>query len=107
MTDTAQKAIPLRLAPNSGTLERLFATFGDELIPLEELRLRYFRNLNTETFNKALGTERIPLPLITLDDSNKAPKYVSIRHLATYIEQRAYQADQITTARITPDDTTR
>ncbi|WP_394243944.1 pyocin activator PrtN family protein [Halopseudomonas laoshanensis] len=107
MTETTQKAIALRLAPAADTLERLFAVFGDELIPAEAVRERYYRNMNNDTFKANLGTDCIPLPITTVAVNNKAIKYVNIRHLAAFIEQRAYMADQELAARLTPDDTTR
>ncbi|SDJ60121.1 pyocin activator PrtN family protein [Pseudomonas indica] len=87
---------PLRLlpAPRPDTVELLHRTFGDVLIPLETLRARYFRNLNIDTFRKALG-ERIALPVTQLDPSRKGEEFVEIHHLAAYVEARAYQADEL------------
>lgn len=100
---TNQKAIRLSPAPSAGTVDRLFQLFGDELIPIEDLRQRYYRNMNADTFKQALGTERIPLPVTTVALSNKAPQYVHIRHLAAFFEQRAYLADQELAQRLTPE----
>lgn len=100
--DHAQQPLRLTLAPQADAIERLFRIFGDELIPLEQLRERYFRNMNAETFKAAIGTERIPLPLTSVAISNKRLLYVHIRHLAAYIEARAYQADEDLARRLSP-----
>ena len=87
---------PLRLLPEPDrqTIELLFRTFSDVLIPLEQVREQYFRNLNAESFVKEIDSGRIQLPITTLDPSRKAPKYTHIRHLASLIDVRAYQADE-------------
>lgn len=87
---------PLRLlpAPDPATVELLYRTFGDVLIPVEKLRERYFRNLNTASFAAEIATGRIQLPLTTLVNSRKAPKYAHIKHVASLIDIRAYRADE-------------
>lgn len=87
---------PLRLMPppEPATMEMLYRTFGDVLIPLDKLRVQYFRNLNEQSFAEQLSNGRIPLPVTTLDPSRKAQKYVHIRHIAALIDIRAYQADE-------------
>lgn len=87
---------PLRLlpAPDSSTVEMLHKIFGDVLIPLEELRERYFRNLNEKTFSEAINSGRIQLPVTTIDESVKALRYTHIKHLAAWIDIRAYKADE-------------
>ncbi|MFZ3182834.1 MAG: pyocin activator PrtN family protein [Pseudomonas sp.] len=62
-------------------------------IPLETLRARYFRNLNIDTFRKAIGA-RISLPITTLDPSRKGEEFIDIRHFAAYLDARAYRADE-------------
>lgn len=86
---------PLRLlpAPRPTTLDMLFRMFGTVLIPLEAVRAELFRNLNIERFRNQVGTAAIPLPVTTLQDSNKAMRYIEIHHLAAHIDQRAGQAD--------------
>ncbi|SFB59006.1 pyocin activator PrtN family protein [Azotobacter beijerinckii] len=100
--DHLQHPLRLALAPPPDALERLFRVFGDELIPLEQLRARYFRNMNAETFKAAIGTERIPLPVTTVVTSNKRQQYVHLRHLAAYIEERAWLADEDLARRLSP-----
>jgi len=99
-----QQPLRLSLAPPADAVERPFRVFGDELIPLEQLRARYFRNMNAETFKAAIGTERIPLPLVTVVTSNKRLQYVHLRHLAAYIEERASLADEALARRLSPQD---
>jgi len=93
MTDLNQAALRLLPAPRPETVELLHRTLGDVLVPLETVRARYFRNLNKETFRKAIG-ERISLPITTLDPSRKAEEFIDIRHFASYLDSRAYQADE-------------
>lgn len=92
----AKNQSPLRLipAPDTVTVELLYRTFGDVLIPLEKLRAQYFRNLNERSFGAEIESGRIQLPVTTLDTSRKAPKFVHIRHIAALIDIRAYKADE-------------
>ncbi|WOE81565.1 pyocin activator PrtN family protein [Pseudomonas protegens] len=87
---------PLRLlpAPDPATVELLYRTFGDVLIPLDRLRVQYFRNLNEQTFIAEITSGRIQLPVTTIDSSRKALKYAHIRHVAALIDIRAYKADE-------------
>ncbi|MEE4626654.1 pyocin activator PrtN family protein [Pseudomonas alliivorans] len=87
---------PLRLmpAPDAATVELLYRTFGDVLIPLEKLRVQYFRNLNERSFAAEIESGRIQLPVTTLDSSRKAPKFAHIRHVAALIDINAYKADE-------------
>jgi hypothetical protein len=87
---------PLRLlpAPDSTTVEMLHNLFGDVLIPLEKLRVHYFKNLNEKTFTEAINSGRIQLPVTTIDESVKALRYAHIRHVAALIDIRAYKADE-------------
>lgn len=94
MKDINQAPLRLLPAPEAATLELLYRTFGDVLIPLDKLRVQYFRNLNEDTFAADLIGGRIPLPVTTLKDSRKSIKYVHIRHLASWIDIRAYKADE-------------
>jgi len=94
MSNNSQAPLRLHPAPDSSTVELLYRTFGDVLIPLERLREQYFRNLNKESFAAEITSGRIELPVTTLDSSRKAPKYVHIRHVAALIDIRAYRADE-------------
>lgn len=94
MKDTSQPLLRLMPAPDTATVDLLYRTFGDVLIPLERLREQYFRNLNEQTFAVEIANGRIELPVTTLHASRKAPKYVHIRHAAALIDIQAYRADE-------------
>ncbi|NWD04074.1 pyocin activator PrtN family protein [Pseudomonas gingeri] len=94
MKESNQSPLRLMPAPESATVELLYRTFGDVLIPLEKLRVQYFRNLNEQTFAAEIQNGRIQLPVTTLDNSRKAPKFVHIKHVAALIDIRAYKADE-------------
>ncbi|NWB30693.1 pyocin activator PrtN family protein [Pseudomonas gingeri] len=94
MKDTNQSPLRLMPAPETATVELLYRTFGDVLIPLEKLRVQYFRNLNEQTFATEIQNGRIQLPVTTLDNSRKAPKFVHIKHVAALIDICAYRADE-------------
>lgn len=94
MKDAGQNPLRLMPAPDTATVELLYRTFGDVLIPLEKLREQYFRNLNEQTFAIEITNGRIQLPVTTLHASRKAPKYVHIRHAAALIDIQAYRADE-------------
>ncbi|MGY2170579.1 pyocin activator PrtN family protein [Pseudomonas gingeri] len=94
MKDTNQSPLRLMPAPETATVELLYRTFGDVLIPLEKIRVQYFRNLNEQTFATEIQNGRIHLPVTTLDNSRKAPKFVHIKHVAALIDIRAYKADE-------------
>ena len=94
MSNTSQTPLRLLPAPTSSTVEMLHHLFGDVLIPLEKLRVHYFKNLNEKTFTEAINSGRIQLPVTTLDHSVKALRYAHIRHVAALIDIRAYKADE-------------
>jgi len=94
MKDANQTPLRLMPAPEAATVELLYRTFGDVLIPLDKLRAQYFRNLNDRSFAAEIESGRIQLPVTTLDTSRKAPKFAHIRHVAALIDIRAYKADE-------------
>lgn len=94
MSNANQTPLRLMPAPETATVELLYRTFGDVLIPLEKIRVQYFRNLNEQSFAAEISSGRIQLPVTTLDSSRKAPKYAHIRHVAALIDIRAYRADE-------------
>lgn len=94
MSNTNQIALRLPHAPDATTVELLYRTFGDVLIPLDKVRAQYFRNLNEDTFAEQLKVGRICLPVTTLDPSQKGQKFAHIRHVAALIDSRAYLADE-------------
>ncbi len=100
-----QSTLRLYPEPRRETVELLFRTFGDVLIPLETIRARYFRALNEDSFREQLKKGRIQLPLTTLDDSNKASRFIHVHHLAALIDARAWQADEAMARRPAGADT--
>jgi len=94
MKDINQAPLRLLPAPDASTVEMLHRLFGDVLIPLDKLRVHYFKNLNEKTFTEAINSGRIPLPVTTLDYSTKALRYAHIKHVAALIDIRAYKADE-------------
>lgn len=93
MSQPAQRELRLPPAPRQQTVELLYRTLGDVLVPVEQVRAHYFRNLNDDNFTRALNAGRVPLPVTVLDTSAKAPKFVDIRHLAIFIDARSEAAD--------------
>ncbi|MCO7594248.1 MULTISPECIES: pyocin activator PrtN family protein [Pseudomonas] len=94
MSNNNQIALRLPHAPDSTTVELLYRTFGDVLIPLDKVRVQYFRNLNEQTFVEQLKDGRICLPITTLGSSRKDLKFAHIRHVAALIDSRAHLADE-------------
>lgn len=97
-----QRELRLPPAPRGQTVELLYRTFGDVLAPVDQVRARYFRNLNDDNFTRAINAGRVPLPVTSLDTSAKAPKFVDIRHLAIFIDTQADAADTALTDAISP-----
>jgi len=89
----SQHQLRLRPSPRPGTVELLYRTLGDVIVPLDQVRARYFRNLNEDNFARALSAGRVPLPVTTLDNSAKAQRFIDIRHLAVLIDQASEVAD--------------
>lgn len=94
MSNANQSPLRLLPAPDAATVELLYRNFGDVLIPLDKLRVQYFRHLNEQSFAAEIFSGRIQLPVTTLDSSRKAPKFAHIRHVAALIDIRAYKADE-------------
>lgn len=78
--------------PDTSTVALLFDQFGKVLIPLEDVRVAFFRNRSAERFRRALRERTIPLPVITLDNSQKGIAYVCIYQLAAFIEHHAEES---------------
>jgi len=75
------------------TLELLFRTHGDVLVPIDRVRTVYFRHLSPDNFIRAIACGRLNLPITTLDSSAKAPKFIELHHLAAYIDSCASAAN--------------
>lgn len=93
MTPPPQRELRLPTAPRAQTVELLYRTLGDLLVPVDQVRERYFRNLNQDNFTRALASGRVALPVTTLDTSAKRPRFIDIRHLAILIDAQADAAD--------------
>ncbi|TXI34748.1 MAG: transcriptional regulator [Aquipseudomonas alcaligenes] len=89
-----QPQLRLLAQPRPVTVELLFRMFGTVLIPVEDVRARLFRYLNEDSFKRTLATPRLPIPVTTLEDSNRAIEFFEIHHLAAHIEHRAGMADE-------------
>ncbi|WP_236211351.1 pyocin activator PrtN family protein [Metapseudomonas otitidis] len=88
-----QQRIRLQVQPRPITVELLFRMFGSVLIPVEEARDRFMPYMNSETFKGVPGSPRLPIPVTTLEDGNRALRFFEIHHLAAHIEHRAGLAD--------------
>jgi hypothetical protein len=97
MTASVQRELRLPIAPRSQTVDLLYRTLGDLLVPVEQVRERYFSNLNQDNFTRALTSGRVALPITTLDTSAKRPRFIDIRHLAIFIDTQADAADEVLT----------
>lgn len=89
----SQQELRLPPAPRAQTVELLYRTLGDVLVPADQVRIRYFGNLNQDNFTRAVNSGRLGLPVVALDTSAKAPKFIDIRHLAILIDNQADAAD--------------
>ncbi|MFL9672791.1 pyocin activator PrtN family protein [Pseudomonas marginalis] len=105
MTASVQHELRLPIAPRSQTVDLLYRTLGDLLVPVEQVRERYFSNLNQDNFTRALTSGRVALPITTLDTSAKRPRFIDIRHLAIFIDTQADAADEeLTKTQPQPDE---
>ncbi len=105
MTAATQRELRLPPAPRSQTVELLYRTLGDLLVPVDVVRERYFRKLNPDNFTRALTSGRVALPITTLDPSAKQTRFVDIRHLAIFIDAQADAADEeLTNNQAEPDE---
>jgi hypothetical protein len=100
-----QRELRLPTAPRAQTVELLYRTLGDLLVPVDQVRERYFRNLNPDNFTRALASGRVALPVTNLDTSAKRPRFIDIRHLAILIDAQADAADtELAGALIQPEE---
>ncbi|RIA22640.1 pyocin activator protein PrtN [Ectopseudomonas oleovorans] len=104
MSQANQRELRLPAAPRAQTVELLYRTFGDVLVPLEKLRTRYFDQVNDDNFTRALRELRVLLPITKLDPSNRGTKFVDIRHLAVLIDTQADAADAELAEKLNPTE---
>ncbi|MFJ3259870.1 pyocin activator PrtN family protein [Pseudomonas sp. NPDC086581] len=102
-----QPNLRLLPTPRPNLVELLFRVFGDVLVPAEQVRVHYFRNLNGESFEKALASGRIALPITTLDPSRKGLQYIEIHQLAVFIDLRTHVADDELARRLATTEPTK
>ena len=61
---------------------------GRAIIPVETVCKDYFPHLAEGLFIRKCGTGVIKLPIVRMDDSQKAAKGVHLTDLAAYLDQR-------------------
>ena len=68
----------------------LMAQYGQPVIPVDRLVKDYFNHLTLRSFLRKVDEGNLPIPLVRMEDSQKATKGVHINDLATYLDdQRA------------------
>lgn len=67
---------------------------GAFMIPAERVCADHFAPLTYPKFLAKTNDGTIPLPVTRMTDSNKAPRYVHIKHLAEYLDRRAEMAER-------------
>lgn len=65
---------------------------GQPFIPAEQVCADYFQPLTFKAWKEQVAEGRIPLPLTRMTESKKSPLYVSLDHLARFLEDRAEAA---------------
>lgn len=104
MSLPGQKELRLPVAPRAATVEKLFAMFRTPLIPVEAVRQEWFPYLGEEQFARVLETHRLPIPVTTLEDGNRALQLFEIHHLAAHIDNRQAQADAALAIKLAPKE---
>lgn len=68
----------------------LMAQYGQPVIPVDRLVKDYFSHLTLRSFLRKVDEGNLPIPLVRMEDSQKATKGVHIKDLAKYLDdQRA------------------
>lgn len=71
----------------------LMAQYGPiAVIPIEQVCRDYFSHLTPEKFLRKVKAGDIALPVVSLEDSQKAAKGVSLQALAEYLDARMKEA---------------
>lgn len=78
------------------TLSLLFLKFGDAVVSLDKC-LEYTSYSTISEANRAASEGRLDLPTFRLSESQKAPRFVSIRDLAEYIDEKRKDASRFST----------
>lgn len=75
------------------TLMLLMAQYNAQaIIPIEQVCQDYFPHLTPKDFARKVGLGEIRLPMIRIENSQKATKGVHLEDLATYLDQRRQAA---------------
>lgn len=71
------------------TLFLLMAQYnGRAVIPLDEVCRDYFSHLTPQKFIRKVDTGDLKIPMVRIENSQKAAKGVHLEHLAAYIDER-------------------
>lgn len=65
---------------------------GQPLIPAETVCADFFAPLTYKAWKEQIADGTIQLPIMRMTPSKKAPLYVSVSHLAEFLEKRAEEA---------------
>ena len=71
------------------TLFLLLAQYGGRAtVPLEWVVRDFFSHLTVQKFLRKTLRGEIPLPIIRMERSQKAPKFIALKDLAAYLDDR-------------------
>jgi hypothetical protein len=62
------------------------------IIPLEQVRLDFFKHLSFAKFSRKLNERTIALPVVSIEQSQKSHKGVHIEDLAAFLDDRRDEA---------------
>ena len=62
------------------------------IIPLEQVRKDFFAHLSYQNFQRKLQDYAIPLPVVSMEPSQKSQKGVHLADLAKYLDKRREDA---------------
>jgi hypothetical protein len=65
---------------------------GLPIIPIEQVATDFFKHLTVSKLLRKITDGTIALPLVRMEDSQKAAKGISLFDLASYIDERQRQA---------------
>ncbi len=64
------------------------------IIPIEQVRLDFFKHLSLPKFLRKLNERAIPLPVICIEASQKCQKGVHIDDLAAFLDKKRDEASR-------------
>ena len=68
---------------------------GRPLIPAADVARDFFGHFGGEKLIRKVDAGDIDLPLIRIENSSKAARYVDVRDLATYLDARSREAREL------------